>query len=238
LLPTELNFYQAYAWCLNPYPTVREAIDYLRGEIGRLEIVPVGWQRSEVATNVFLLSCALMNAVDEDLRGPTLRLPRQLAARRLGCDARWVTEIWSNLQQRRRAHAHRWKEQWQAGFDEFLAIVVAEDAFDSTSLAKSGSRLAMLLQPPLPPDLQAEPIGIPSAFRRLDLTHFDVLALGQNFVTRFPDRFQPILLLGLRTAGSYFAPLLRAFLKAEAYRTVSSLTVQPNKGPGRWEAGS
>jgi hypothetical protein len=42
LLPTELNFYQAYAWCLNPYPTVREAIDYLRGEIGRLEIVPVG----------------------------------------------------------------------------------------------------------------------------------------------------------------------------------------------------
>ena len=60
LLPTELNFYQAYAWCLNPYPTVREAIDYLRGEIGRLEIVPVGWQRSEVATNVFLLSCALM----------------------------------------------------------------------------------------------------------------------------------------------------------------------------------
>ena len=75
--------------------------------------------------------------------------------------------------------------------------------FLQSSLAKSGSRLAMLLQPPLPPDLQAEPIGIPSAFRRLDLTHFDVLALGQNFVTRFPDRFQPILLLGLRTAGSY-----------------------------------
>jgi hypothetical protein len=100
LLPTELNFYQAYAWCLNPYPTVREAIDYLRGEIGRLEIVPVGWQRSEVATNVFLLSCALMNAVEEYLRGATLRLPRHLAARRLGRDARWVTEIWSNLQQR------------------------------------------------------------------------------------------------------------------------------------------
>ena len=46
LLPTKLNFYQAYAWCLNPYPTVREAIDYLRGEIGRLEIVPVAAERS------------------------------------------------------------------------------------------------------------------------------------------------------------------------------------------------
>jgi hydroxymethylpyrimidine pyrophosphatase-like HAD family hydrolase len=237
LLPTELDFYQAYAWCLDPFPTVREAIGYLRGEIGRLEIVPDGWQRGEVATNVLLLSCALLNAADEYMRGPTLRMPRQLAARRLGRNARWVTErIWSNLRQRRRAHVRRWRECWQAGLDDFLSIVVAADASDPTSLSKSGRRLTMLLQAPLPSDLQAEPIGIPSAFRRLDLTHYDVLALGQNFVTRFPDRLQPILLVGLRTSGSYFVPLLRAFLKAEGYRTVASLTVQPNKGPGRWEA--
>src|SRR5258708_17918057 len=44
-----------------------------------------------------------------------------------------------------------------------------------------------------------------------------------------------MLVVGLRTSGSYFAPLLRAFLKAEGYQTVSLLTVQPNKGLGRWE---
>ena len=38
LLPTECEFYQAYNWCLNPFPTVFEAIDHLRGEIDRLKV--------------------------------------------------------------------------------------------------------------------------------------------------------------------------------------------------------
>src|SRR5580704_17994388 len=88
ILPEELDFYQAYAWCLNPYPTFLEASGYLGGEIKRLRTVPDGWQAEEVATNVFLLSCALLNAVEEYLRGSTLRLPRQVAARRLGRGAR------------------------------------------------------------------------------------------------------------------------------------------------------
>ena len=50
-----------------------------------------------------------------------------------------------------------------------------------------------------------------------DLTHVDVLALGKSYVSRFPDRSQAILLVGLRTSGSYFAPLLRALFEAEGY---------------------
>ena len=91
------------------------------------------------------------------------------------------------------------------------------------------------MRSPLPPELQGKRLGIPSPFSRLDLTQEDVLALGECFVTRFPDRSQAILLVGLRTSGSYFVPLLRAFLEAEGYRTVSLLTIEPNKGPGRWE---
>jgi hydroxymethylpyrimidine pyrophosphatase-like HAD family hydrolase/hypoxanthine phosphoribosyltransferase len=41
--------------------------------------------------------------------------------------------------------------------------------------------------------------------------------------------------MGVRTGGTYFAAMLRPFLKAEGYSRLSSLTVQPNKGPGRWE---
>jgi hydroxymethylpyrimidine pyrophosphatase-like HAD family hydrolase len=55
-------------------------------------------------------------------------------------------------------------------------------------------------------------------------------------VKLFPDRSQAILLLGLRTSGSYFVPLLRAFFGAEGYGKVSLLTIVPGKGPGRWEA--
>jgi len=236
LLPTECEFYKAYNWCLNPLPTVLEAIDHLRGEIDRLRVVPHDWQAGEVATNVFLLSCALLNAVDEYLRGRTIRMPRQAAATSLGRGARWATDgIVQTLRQRSLAPARRWREHWQASLDEFLASVVAGEAFDPASFAETDSRLAMLLQLPLPADLEAEHIGVPSPFRRLDLTHFDVLALGRHFVERFPDRSQAILLLGLRTSGSYFAPILRAFLKAEGYEIVSSLTVQPDKGSGCWE---
>jgi hydroxymethylpyrimidine pyrophosphatase-like HAD family hydrolase len=236
LLPAELDFYLAYNWCLDPHPTVREAIDHLRAEIDRLKIVPEGWQTGEVSTNVFLLSCAVSNAVEEYLRGPTLRMPRQLVATRLGRGARWATDKLEDIvRYRRRPQVRRWGERWQACLDGFLSVVVAGQAADPASFVEAGSKLAETLRSLLPPDLQAEHIGVPTPFRRLDLTHFDVLALGQNFIRRFPDRSQAILLLGLRTSGSYFAPLLRTFLKAEGYQTVSSLTVQPNKGLGRWE---
>ena len=52
---------------------------------------------------------------------------------------------------------------------------------------------------------------------------------------RFPERTQSILVVGLRTSGSYFAPLLRAFFEAEGYESVALLTIEPNRGVGRRE---
>jgi hypothetical protein len=36
VLSAELAFYRSYDWCLNPHPTVREAVHHLREEIERL----------------------------------------------------------------------------------------------------------------------------------------------------------------------------------------------------------
>ena len=93
----------------------------------------------------------------------------------------------------------------------------------------------ILLKSPFPSDLQAQRLGVPNPFSRLDLTQKDVLTLGESFVRRFPDRTQPILLVGLRTSGSYFVPLLRAFFEAEGYKSVALLTIEPNNGLGRRE---
>jgi hydroxymethylpyrimidine pyrophosphatase-like HAD family hydrolase len=235
LLPAEVDFYSAYDWCLDPHLTVREAIDHLRGEIERLKGVPEGWQTSEVATNIFLLSCALLNGVDEYLRGPTLRMPPQLASRLLARGARWTIEkITKNFRWRRCMQVRHWSQGWRAGLDDFLAIF-ARGAAEPSAFVAAGSRLTELLKSPLPPSLQVERLGVPSAFSRLDLTHFDVLSLGRHFVNSFPDRSQPILLLGLRTAGTYFAALLQALFKAEGYQKVSALTVHPKKGAGSRE---
>jgi len=235
LPPAELEFYSAYEWCLDPHLTIRTATDHLRSEIDRLKIVPHGWQTREVATNIFLLSCALLNGLDEYLCGPTLRMPKQLATTPLGRAARSMTDsVTSVLWCRCRAQAYRWRDSWQSALDDFLAVFVRGPS-DPACFTATGARLAQLLQSPLPSDLQATHLSVPSAFHRLDLTHVDILALGERFVKSFPDRSQPVLLLGLRTAGTYFAALLRAFLKSEGYQTVSSLTVRPKRGPGRSE---
>ena len=102
-------------------------------------------------------------------------------------------------------------------------------------LPNPASRLTTDLGLMLPADLQAKRLATPSPFSHLDLTPKDVLRLGACFVRRFPDRAQPILLLGLRTSGSFFAPLLRALLETEGYRSVGLLTIEPNKGIGRRE---
>src|SRR6478736_1743683 len=141
-LTTELDFYEAYAWCLDPYPTVQDAIKHLRTEIDRLQIALNVWQTGEVATNIFLLSCGLLNAVEEYLRGPTLWMPRQLAATRLGRGVGWATEgLTGLLRQRRRAQARRWRERWLAGLDDFLAIVVDGQSSDPACFAESGGKL-------------------------------------------------------------------------------------------------
>ena len=236
VLPAELDFYESRRWCLNPHLTVHEVVDRLHGEINGLASVPPGWQCGEVVTNLFLLSCGLLNSVEEYLRGPGLRLPWRLAAMPLGRGTRWIADnVVDRLRLRSRAAVRRWRNDWLAGLNDFLAVVVAGDTSEPTAFAEAGAKLALLLRSALPRDLQAERLAIPSAFRRLDLTHLDALALGRCYVRRFPDRLQPILLVGLRTSGSYFAPLLQAFLQAKGYAAVSLLTLAPSKGPGRRE---
>jgi len=235
LLPAETNFYPAYDWCLDPHLTVADAIERLAGEIDRLPNTPAGWQTNEVTTNAYLLSCSLLNGIDEYLRGHTLRLPAQLARTRPGRIAMWMTEkVAENLPKQSRAQVSRWKEEWQNGLDGFFAFLARCDS-DPVTFVESAQKLSGMLRSPLPSDLLDLRLGVPSAFSRLDLTHFDVLALGRRFVRQYPDRSHPILLLGLRTAGTYFSVLLRSFFKAEGYRQVASLTVQPKKGPSRRE---
>ena len=189
----------------------------------------------QVTTNAYLLSCSLLNGIDEYLRGHTLRLPAQLARTRPGRIAMWVTEkVAENLPKQSRAQLSRWKKEWQNGLDGFLAVLARCNS-DPVTFVESAEKLSGMLRSPLPSDLLDLRLGVPSAFSRLDLTHFDVLALGRRFVRQYPDRSHPILLLGLRTAGTYFSVLLRSFFKAEGYRQVASLTVQPKKGPSRRE---
>ena len=234
VLSAEFDFYQTYDWCLNPYFTVSEAIDRLREEVEKLSITRTGWQTDEVASNIFLLSSALLNCIEEYLRGPALRLPTRLAATVVGRSATSFVEIVAEKPRLRR-QITRWREHWLTSLVDFLSHIIGPVAIEPRSLADAGRKLTRLLELSFPPDLQAQRIGVSTPFSRLDLTQNDFLALGKSFAQRFPDRAQPLLLVGLRSSGSYVAPLLKALFQAEGYQGVAVLTIEPKKGVGRLE---
>ena len=236
LLESERRFYEAYIWCLTPCPKLCDAVVYLNREIDRLGTAEEDWRLAEIMTNVFLLSSALLTAVEDYLHRPTFRLPQRLTrvapAGRVLSAANGAASL---VRRSRLAMARRWREQWPAATDAFLQLFAAAKKPTRDAAVKAAEELKALLRLPLPTELVAERIRIPSGFRKQDLTHFDALALARKFVARFPDRAQPILLVGLRTAGAYFAPLVRAFLKTEGYQTVDAVNVRPPKGLAKWE---
>lgn len=74
-------------------------------------------------------------------------------------------------------------------------------------------------------------LRLPDPFYRFDQSLADCRTLVQRFAERWPDRHRPILVLGIRTSGSYLAPLYRALLLDLGYRQVEMLTVRPRQ---RW----
>ena len=196
--------------------------------------MPNGWQVGEVATNIFLLSCGLLNCMDGHLRGAALRLPSCVERTVVGRSANRFAETISADPWSRRS-VGRLRDQWLLDLNSFLSLIVSQRVVNAKRFSDSGHKLVRLGSL-LPKPLLGKRLAIPSPFSHLDLTPNDVLRLGDIFVRRFPERAQPLLIVGIRTAGSYFAPLLRALLETEGYRSVELLTVEPRKGVGRREA--
>lgn len=236
---TELAFFRNYAWTLNPFPTVEETVNFLHNEITRLREAREAWHVRELMTNVFLLSCSVLNSVDDYIHRPSYRVPKKASRlpfartlQRILAVVEVFTAILRSFSVRR---TRRWKQRWIVGFDTFLRIFVDDKPPRSEVLEHAAHQLFPLLRQPLPADLLTQHIRIPSAFRKRDLTTNDIIALGRKFISRYPNRQQRIMIVGLRTAGSYFAPLLRAYLKFEGYQIVDMVTIRPKNDLAAWE---
>ena len=239
LLDTEVRFYRSYPWCLNIFPTIGEVVQHLHHELERLDQLDEEWHHSEVMTNVFLLSSAMTDALDDFLLGEDYDFSKAVAVvpeiRPAISVLKSLVEVPRKFHWLRVRRVRKWREDWEIAVEQFLKLFVSEGRLGGNVLAASGSRLADLLRTKLPVGLLSRRPRFPAAFSTQDLTHFDILTLGQKFVTAFPDRQRPLVVVGLRTAGSYFAPLLGAYLRTEGYRDVECVTIRPKKGIGPWE---
>ncbi|MFJ9459658.1 HAD family hydrolase [Kitasatospora sp. NPDC101447] len=75
----------------------------------------------------------------------------------------------------------------------------------------------------------------PACFRSFDQHPQDCVALARLVHARHPNRHRPVLVLGVRTSGSYLAPLLAAQLRRLGHRAVTVGTTRPGAAllPGR-----
>jgi hypothetical protein len=119
---------------------------------------------------------------------------------------------------------------------EELALAAVDR--DPRALENARSRWAAL-RPSVgryPERLLTSVVRLPDPFYRFDQSLADCRVLVERFAERWPDRRRPILVLGIRTSGSYLAPLYRALLLDSGYRQVERLSVRPRQHWRRREA--
>ncbi len=231
-IPSEESFFSFYAWCLNPLQTVLDLVGRVRDEIARYDSLRAGWQREESRTNLYLFLCAACCATDDYLAHRTCDLSR--VARRLPRLGGLIEAIDTGLNavaapvhsiSRRRAM--QWREELARCVDLICDILVAEDP---TRLADLAAAVRRLSTAGLPASLLGWRARIPEAFRCQDMTHHDVFALAQRFLCAVRHSGEPVLIVGPRTAGAYFAPLVRAALSAQAIPVLGWVTIRPKHG--------
>ena len=211
-------------------------IEHLRVELGKLESCPGAWQGAEVRTNVCLLVCALTDTVDDYLLGTQYDFSQVGAVvPGLGRGVRAVEALWRTarvMRRRRLAPIRRWRDAWKTGVNAYLRAFAAAEQRESRGLVEARDQLLSLLQAPVPDDLLERRARIPAAFRTQDLTHGDIFMLARTLAQAYPDRERPIVIVGLRTAGSYFAPLIGAWLTNAGYRDADWITIRPTRVMG------
>jgi hydroxymethylpyrimidine pyrophosphatase-like HAD family hydrolase len=88
-------------------------------------------------------------------------------------------------------------------------------------------RLGAEVPQPVAALLEGSVLRSPSCFRSFDQHPRDVVELVSRFARRHPDRHRPLRVIGVRTSGTYLAPLAGAALRAEGYTHVEVRTTRP-----------
>lgn len=237
---SEEEFYSSYGWCLNPILSLGELFQRLCEELDRSEALRARWQQEESATNLYLLICGIACVVDDylarrlcDLSPISARFPRlrfALAAAQRFLDAsQWLHALLAD-----RALA-RWRRRWDQCVDRVCEMLASGFTPADSRWADLRLSLAALSKARVPQRLLKQRLPLPAAFRNQDLSPRDILSLARRFMACHAAATSSLVVIGLRTAGAYFGPLLRAQLSTLGAPRVSWFTIRPKTGLSRWE---
>ncbi len=131
----------------------------------------------------------------------------------------------------RNRKAIRWEYKLTQLVEELAGLAYQPNAVDleAADHALSVGEEILSELPGLPRRLRGEIIRLPSCFLSFDQQIEDFENMIDRFSAKWPDRNRRLLLVGIRTSGSYLGPLYQAILKSMDYRNLSLITVRPGK---------
>ncbi len=190
--------------------------------------------------NAYLLAAGMSQITEDYLYASAYSLSsaRRLASLgAMGALAAWAARAGAGVLARRQVRRARtlgvldW-EKSLAAFVEQLAGLVAHPtsrkAKERQELVDWSKELVRTLAR-LPRELLRSVVRLPSCFRSFDQHPADLRRMTECFAQARPDRQRPLVVVGIRTSGSYLAPLVAAFLRACDYHDVAVLTVRPEE---------
>lgn len=122
-------------------------------------------------------------------------------------------------------------DQWRMQIENVVAAL-ADAVAMSTPLSPDTGALAdsvALDIHRMPYSLRRSILRLPDCFRGYDQQPDDCRRLSEEFLQRWPDRSRHLLVVGVRTSGSYLAPLQAAYLSRAGCAHVTSLTIRPGQ---------
>ncbi|HEY6757867.1 MAG TPA: hypothetical protein VI318_00175 [Baekduia sp.] len=192
--------------------------------------------------DAYLLAAGLNQVVDDHLRPEIYPLDQavEYLATRPRPSSRLIGQVLSALATAGRAvgprrpsgaRVTRWRQEVAAIVDALADAVARRSSPVGEAYPDLLAACRALVRgvEELPRALRREVIRPPACFSSFDQQPADVLRLVCEFGERSPRR-RPLLVVGVRTSGSYLAPLCRAFLRADGWEQVQVLTVRPECG--------
>ncbi|PSH05359.1 MAG: hypothetical protein CXZ00_01300 [Acidobacteria bacterium] len=238
-IESERRFYERYAWCLNPFQSMSQLFVRLEDELAWFPRLTSDWQRKESRTNLFLLTCAI-NCTVSDYLAPSLPSFAKLASqfRRARFAIKVLGKVSTSSFRLRSllfdSAVYHWSEDWKQCVELSCEILLNEDEPNSPKVARLAALSRQLAGRALPKKLLTMRMQLPSGFRAQDLTHYDVLALAAAFARSHPVCDGTLAIIGARTAGAYFAALMRTRLQRDGWNS-AWISIRPKGGVSWWE---
>ncbi len=191
--------------------------------------------------NAFLFAVGMNQIVEDYLNDPGVlgratnllsHLPEPLSKYISIINLR-IFRIWMQLQGSIGANRKiiSWNKNLSDVVNQLSELVMSQEENDPSSVAHIKDLSEDILSDIhlLPRKLNREIIRLPSCFISFDQQFEDFKHLINNFSEKWPDRNRYLLVIGIRTSGSYLAPLYLTLLQALGYHNARLITIRPGK---------